>query len=233
MASPFLAAGAGQGGGSLQSGGAGDAQPVLNDADGLDDFIEGNIPHRLVGHLDGIPQYSGFIDQPGHLGLGAAVPQLQVIQHGVVVLGKTLVGVLDGTDAGAHFVGVVGHLDDGLICHFGGGLGVAAQALQQRGRKAGDLLHIAVGRYAGGGVGLLCIGNDLAGTVFEKRFHAAQALLQSCAFGQCLAQGCADARGCDDALDGAHQLAAEAFSRTGSGGIAAQCLGNAVSDPLG
>ena len=89
---------------------------VLDNADSVNDGAERHVLDRVGRNLDGITQYTTVVNQTGHLGLCAAVPQLEVVQHRVVVFGETLVCVLDGGHIGAHLVGVVRHLDNGLIC---------------------------------------------------------------------------------------------------------------------
>ena len=69
--------------------------------------------------------------QPLHFRFRAAVAELQVVQHRVVLLGKALICRLDHGHIRAHFVGVVGHIRNrhvGILdCLFG----VAAKRLDQ------------------------------------------------------------------------------------------------------
>jgi len=143
-------------------------------SDGVDVFCRGH--HRVA-------QHAGIIDKAGHFGLCAAVAELEVVQHLIVAARQALVGCGDGLHAGAHFVGVVGHVCDGRVCQRGGGLGVAAQALQQAGRKAGDRLHVGVGGKPGCGKGVVGCGDDLACGVAKQRFYASDALFEGCALG--------------------------------------------------
>ena len=223
--------GAGQRGSSLLCSGPRDAQVVLNHLDSVNDGAERHILDRFGRHLDSVPQNAGIIDEPGHFLLGTAVAELEVVQHGVVVFREALVGILDRLHAGAHFVGVVRHLYDGLVGIAGRGLRVAAEPLQQRGRKARHLFHVVVGRHARRAVSFVCRCNDLAGAVLEQRLHTAQALLQGCALGQGLAQRRADAGGCDDAFYGVYQLATDALP--GAAGFPAQGGSNGALDALG
>lgn len=54
-----------------------------------------------------------------HFLLCAAVAQLEVIEHRIVLLGKALVGILNGGHIRAHLVGVIGHIRDCHIRIFG------------------------------------------------------------------------------------------------------------------
>ena len=68
------------------SGGAGDVHACLDHMNRLD--------HIRIGVdvvLDARDRLR-VLEQALHLGLGAAVAQLQVVQHGVVLLGKPLIG---------------------------------------------------------------------------------------------------------------------------------------------
>ena len=117
------------------------------------------------------------LQQALHFGLRAAVAQLEVVQHGVVLLGKALVGVLDILHICAHLVGIVGHIHHSHVGQLGCSVGVVAHAGQQAGRKTGGLLHVSVGGKTNGFIGLCGVRFHLVGTVFEQCFHAAQALL--------------------------------------------------------
>ena len=115
-------------------------------------------------------------------------------------------------------------MHDGLVGVTGRGRSIAAQALQQSGRKARYLLHVAVGRHARRTVGFVCRCNDLSSAIFEQRFHAAQGLLQRAALGQCAADDRAQAsdtghnRPFDTRGEHAAQLAACAAGLPAQGG---------------
>ena len=153
----------------------------------------------------------GVLQQALHLGLRAAVAQLEVVQHGVILLGKPLIGVLDVLHGGAHLVGVVGHIHHGHVGQLGSCVGVLANAGQQTGRKTGGLLHVVVGRKANGLVGLGGILLDRVGTVLEQRFHAAKALLQGTAHVDGIRDDLADAGRRDHFLQGADEFLTDAL----------------------
>ena len=113
-----------------------------------------------------------------HLFLGAAVAQLQVVQHGVVLLGEALVGVLDGLHICAELVGVVRHVDHGHVRDRGRLCRVTAQAADQRGGEAGHLLHVGVGGEARRAEGRISVCLYHPGVVLEQGLHAADALFQ-------------------------------------------------------
>ena len=50
-----------------------------------------------------------------HFRLSAAVAEFQVVQHRVVLLGKTLVGVLDESDVRTHLIGIIRHIGNSHI----------------------------------------------------------------------------------------------------------------------
>ena len=70
-----------------------------------------------------IKVFDGFQDMPedelkelyGSLGLAMTFKDFQ---HSVVLLGKPLVCILDHLHIGAHLVGIIRHVGDGLICFF-------------------------------------------------------------------------------------------------------------------
>ena len=113
-----------------------------------------------------------------HLFLGSAVPQLQVVQHGIVLLSETLVSVLDGLHIGAELVGVVRHIDQRHVRDGSRLCGVTAQAADQRSREAGHLLHIGVGGEASCAECCVRIGLYHTGIFLEQGLHAADALFQ-------------------------------------------------------
>ena len=123
----------------------------------------------------------GVLQQALHLSLRAAVAQLEVVEHGVVLLCKALIGVLDVLHRGTHLVCVVRHIHHRHVGQLRRRVGVLTDAGKQAGREAGCGLHVVVGRKSGGLVGLCGIGLDLVGAVLEQRFDAAEALLESTA----------------------------------------------------
>ena len=145
-----------------------------------------------------------------HLGLRAAIAQLEVVQHGIVLLGKSLIGILDILHIRAHLVGVVGHIHHGHVGKLGGGIGILAHAGKKAGRKAGGLLHVVVGGKTHGLVRLCGILLDGIGTVLEQRFNTADALLQGTAHVEGFFDKFADACRRHDLFDGTHQLRADA-----------------------
>ena len=95
-------------------------------------------------------------DEALHFLLGAAVAELEVVQHGVVLFREALVRVLEVLHRRAEGVRVVAHVDHGRIGVLGRLDRVAAQRGDERGREAGHLLHVPVGAHAGRLVG--CVG---------------------------------------------------------------------------
>ena len=120
----------------------------------------------------------GILQEAFHLRFGTAIAQLQVIQHGVVLFGETLVSIGDPLHVGAELIGVIGHICQRHVGNFRRLGGIPAQALQQGCRKAGDLLHIAIGGHSSSLVCLLRIGNHRGGRILEQCFDATQTLLQ-------------------------------------------------------
>ena len=55
---------------------------------------------------------TGILYQSEHLTCCAAITKLQVVQHGIVLLGKALIRILDRFHRGAHLVGIIGHVRD-------------------------------------------------------------------------------------------------------------------------
>ena len=162
-------------------------------AEGLAGFL-GRCPRHAQVFLDGVDGiiYIGQVvdvvlgaskllcvrQEPLHLLFGAAVPQLQVVQHSIVLLGEALVSVLDGLHIGAELVCVVRHVDQGHVRDGGRLCGVTAQAADQRGGEAGHLLHIGVGGEARCAECCVRIGLYHTGIFLEQGLHAADALLQ-------------------------------------------------------
>ena len=115
-----------------------------------------------------------------HFLLCAAVAELEVVEHGVVLLGETLVCVLDGGHIRTHLIGIIGHIRDCHIRILGGFLGIAAERLDQACGKARDRLHVLVGGKTGR---FVCVGGiplDLLRGVLEQGIHTADHLLVVC-----------------------------------------------------
>ena len=149
-------------------------------------------PHFLLDHVDRLVDVVQVVDvildarqllsigqQSLHLGLRAAVAQLQVVQHGVVLFCEALVRVLDHIHGRAHLVRIVGHVDDGHIRHFGGFLSVSAEGLEQGRREARDRAHVVVGGHSRRLVGAISCGDDSVSRVAEQRLDAAHVLFES------------------------------------------------------
>ena len=115
-----------------------------------------------------------------HFLLCAAVAQLEVVEHRVVLLGKALVGILNGGHIRTHLIGVVGHIRDCHIRILCGFLGIAAERLDEACGKACDRLHVLIG---GKSCRFVCVGGvplDLLRGVLEQRVNAADQLLVVC-----------------------------------------------------
>ena len=54
--------------------------------------------------------------QPLHFRFRAAVAELQVVEHRVILLCKSLIGVLDALHRAAHLVCIVSHVHDCTVC---------------------------------------------------------------------------------------------------------------------
>ena len=115
--------------------------------------------------------------QSFHFLFCAAVAQFEVVEHRVVLLGKTLIGILNGGHIRAHLIGVVGHIRDCHIRILCGFLGIAAERLDQACGKARDRLHVLIGRES---CRFVCVGGiplDLLRGVFEQSVNTADQLL--------------------------------------------------------
>ena len=184
----------------------------------------GNV-HLLLDHMDGAVhvgqiaqivvhagKFFGIIQQTLHFSLRTTIAQLEVVQHGIVLLGKALIGVLDILHIRTHLVGVVGHIHHGHIGKLGGGIGILAHAGKQACRKAGGLLHVVVGGKAHSLVSLGGILLDGIGTVLEQCLNAADALLQGTAHVDGILDDFADACGGKHFFDSADQLGTNALA---------------------
>ena len=115
-----------------------------------------------------------------HFLLCAAVAQLEVVEHRVVLLGKTLIGILNGGHIRAHLIGVIGHIRDCHIRILCGFLGITAERLDQACGEARDRFHVLIGRES---CRFVCVGGiplDLLRGVLEQGIHAADQLLIVC-----------------------------------------------------
>ena len=146
--------------------------------------------HALLHDMDGFNHIrirgdvvldAGYLlrigEQPLHFLLCAAVAQLEVIEHRIVLLGETLVGILNGGHIRAHLVGVIGHIRDCHIRILCGFLGITAERLDQACGKARDRLHVLVGGKASR---FVCVGGvplDLLRGVLEQSVNTADQLL--------------------------------------------------------
>ena len=159
------------GGGRLFGGRAGNTHLRLHHMDSVHDIrVAGEVVFD-AGNLLRISQ------QPLHFLFRAAVAQLQIVQHGVVLFGKALIGILDAGHVRAHLVGVIRHIRDRAVRFLGRSLRVAAQRLQQGCGEAGDGLHVLVRAQAGSLVGVVGILLHLRGGLLEQGVHAADQLL--------------------------------------------------------
>ena len=115
-----------------------------------------------------------------HFLLCAAVAQLEVVEHRVVLLGKALVGILNGGHIRAHLIGIIGHIRDCHIRILCGFLGIAAEGLNQACGEARDRLHVLVGGKTGC---FVCVGGvplDLLRGVLEQSVNTTDQLLVVC-----------------------------------------------------
>ena len=153
--------------------------------------------------------------QPLHFGFRAAVAELQVVQHRVVLLGKALICRLDHGHIRTHLVGIVGHIRN---CHVGVLdclFGVATKRLDQARGERGDRLHVFICRQTRCFIGVCSVALQLLGVILEQRIHAAhQLLIVGVGRDDFLAQldsggsgsGSDSAHRCADALEDAAQL---------------------------
>ena len=151
--------------------------------DGLDHI--GIAVDREVGVLALLlAQLVGVCDQALHLGLRAAVAELQVVQHRVVLLRKALVGVLHVRHVGTHLVHVVRHVAHrhvGVVGRLGH---VSAARRDERGREARGLRHVLVGGHPAGLVRLCGITLQRLRRGAEQGVDAANKLLVVCICGK-------------------------------------------------
>ena len=115
-----------------------------------------------------------------HFLLRASVAQLEVVEHRIVLLGKALVGILNGGHISTHLVGVIGHIRNCHIRILCGFFGIAAERLDQACGEARDRLHVLVGRKP---CRFVCVGGiplDLLRGVLEQGINTADQLLIVC-----------------------------------------------------
>ena len=118
-----------------------------------------------------------------HFLLCATVAQLEVVEHRIVLLGETLIGILNGGHIRTHLIGVVGHIRDCHIRILCGFLGIAAKRLDEACREPCDRFHVLVGRKS---CRFVCVGGvplDLLRGVLEQGVNTADQLLIVCISG--------------------------------------------------
>ena len=115
-----------------------------------------------------------------HFGAGTAIAQLQVVQQRIVLLGKTLIRILDAGHVRAEFIGIVGHVLDRHISILRGLDSIAAHALQQARGKAHYSLHVLVCVHACGRVCFAGVLDHGGCATFEKGLHTAYELFCLC-----------------------------------------------------
>ena len=98
--------------------------------DSLNDLIKRYLIHILSSDSHSITKNARIVNEPSHLCLSATVAKLEVIQHGVVLLSKPLVGVLNVPDVGAELRSVVGHVHHGDISQISSLFSIATQTLE-------------------------------------------------------------------------------------------------------
>ena len=108
-----------------------------------------------------------------HFLFRTAVPELEVIEHCIVLLCKAGVCVLNGGHVRAHFVGVVGHIRNCHVRILGGFLRVSAEGGNKARRKARHGFHVLVGGKPGGLVCVVRILHYLTGAILKERLNAA------------------------------------------------------------
>jgi len=128
--------------------------------------------------------------QTFHFGLGAAVAEFQVVQHRIVLLGKSLVCVLDESDIRTHLIGIIRHIGNGHIRILYCRLGISSKGRNKGGRKRCDRGHIVVCRHTRRLIGVVCIFLQCSRGILKQRIDTADQLLIFCVgFNHCLAKG--------------------------------------------
>ena len=140
--------------------------------DSLVDITQGVDVVLNAGELRGIRQKSL------HLGLRSAITELEVVEHRVVLAGKSHVCRLDHGHVCAHLVRVVAHVLQRLIgcsCCLGR---VTVQRLQQGGREARHGLHVFVRRHARRLECVVRVLDDGVRRIAEEGLYASDRLLK-------------------------------------------------------
>ena len=112
------------------------------------------------------------LEEPLHFLFRTAIPELEVIEHCIVLLCKAGVCVLNRGHVRAHFVGVIGHIRNCHVRILGGFLRVPAEGGDKARGKPGHGFHILVCREPGG---LVCVGrvlHDFPGAILKERLNA-------------------------------------------------------------
>ena len=145
-----------------------DAHVVLHHMDRRHNILKAQTigVHRDAQLVLHICQSCRVCYQPLHLRLRATIPKLQIVQHGIVLLCESLVGILEACHVRAKLVHVVAHVHNGHVGVLCGLLGVPAQRGHQACRKARRGLHVGIGGQARGLPAVPCI--------FQHGFLAAQ-----------------------------------------------------------
>ena len=140
--------------------------------------------HALLNHMDGRNHIGIGTDiilntgnrlcigkQTFHFSLGAAVTEFQVVQHCIVLLGKSLVCVLDESDIRTHLIGVIRHIRNGHIRILYCRLGISSEGRNKGGRKRCDRGHIVICRHTRRLIGIGSISLQFLRRFFEKGIH--------------------------------------------------------------
>ena len=162
---------AGNGGFRFFCGRTGNVHALLHDMNGFHHICVGRDVVLDTGYFLRIGK------QSLHFLLCAAIAQLEVVKHRVVLLGKSLIGILNGGHIRAHLVGVIGHIRNCHVRILGGFLGITAERLDQACGEARDRFHVFVGRKAGR---FVCVGGiplNLLRGVLEQGVNTADQLL--------------------------------------------------------
>ena len=108
-----------------------------------------------------------------HFLFRAAVPELEVIEHCIVLLGKAGVCVLNGGHVRAHFVSVIGHIRNCHVRILGGFLRIPAEGGDKARGKPGNGFHVLICGESGGLVCVCRVLHDLPGAILKERLNAA------------------------------------------------------------
>ena len=113
------------------------------------------------------------LEEPLHFLFRTAIPELEVIEHCIVLLCKAGVCVLNRGHVRAHFVSVVGHIRNCHVRIFRGFLRVPAEGGDKARGKPGHGFHILVCREPGGLVCVVRILHYLTGAILKECLNAA------------------------------------------------------------